>query len=286
MGLTYYVRADGSDLNDGLGPGVNHAFQTVQHALEIATVAGNDGNKIWIAPGSYNEFIDVGAKYYNDLTIEGDSSGIVFGVPRGTISLESYLFLTYGQNLNSVIRLKNLILYYLGVNNDTTETCDLFLTNIATTNDFNVDSSSCFVTMINCTTFGSYYCGDGVFTNCVAGNGFWVGLAQMHNCMSAYVYPLEGSTIENHIYEYPTWDGTLGREFYLASGSPGISSGMAVDGYSPDIYGYDRTSIPDRGAADVNGISIIQCKAIPISQFRNPQGLPFRLIPMRSVNLL
>jgi len=37
---------------------------------------------------------------------------------------------------------------------------------------------------------------------------------------------------------------------------------------------------------DPTMLQSVQCKAIPISALRNPQGLPFKLIPMRSVNPL
>jgi len=274
MGLIYYVSTDGSDSNNGLS--VNQAFQTITHAINIATNEGSFGNKIWIAPGIYYETVYNDYRVYNDLSIEGDSSGIIFGVPKDAINVGEIYFY-FGEATHSIVRLKNIMTGSIAIIAETQymenplETCDLYLTNFALGGNFGI-STWCSLIAVNCTFYGSCDCITGTFYNCIANAGFWVGETLLHSCFSPYIYPAEGYTIDNitvqnHIYNSAQFSNIEGREYLLAEGSPGIDSGMIIEGYSPDIYGNVRPQgiAPDRGVAESIAnptMTIVQCVAI------------------------
>mgnify|MGYP003320124114 CR=1 FL=1 len=64
-GNVYYVDANyGSDLNDGLGPGADHACKTLKYVLENKVDAKNGGDTVYAAPGEYKEGICTNSSTY------------------------------------------------------------------------------------------------------------------------------------------------------------------------------------------------------------------------------
>jgi len=278
MGLTYYVRTDGNDSNNGLGANVNQAFQTISHAVNTACDNNQSDNKIWIAPGNYNyEYIvTYGEEFFNNLAIEGNSDGTIFGVEKGLIHNIEMMQLNCGNYENNTITIKNIVITYSLVVNNWYETLNnnVTLINVLLKEgafELNVDNNNLITfTAINCSTasgMGNFNAGNGNVYNCAITSSFNVGLVNMYNCMCPTVNSLEGSNIVNHIYEYPQFVDKDNNDFHLIDGNIGIDSGMVVEGYSPDIYGNVRPqgTAPDRGVAESIAnptMTIVQCVAI------------------------
>lgn len=250
---TYYVRTDGDDANNGLGPEQENAFQTISHAINIAVANGANGIKIYIAPGTYSEYIQPsGYPHYNNLIVEGDTSGKLFDLSSGSV-IANYIYCNHGGGQDSVVTYKNIIVINsVYSSDDNGENCSLTLINIVTKNGgFYLNSDTTYVLAVNCTSWNGFFTGDGDFYNCITPYGFYPGLARIYNCMAPNVYPSSGSIVEEHIYESPQFIDRASNDFRLVEGSPGRDSGVEVENYSPDIYGGLRISTPDRGAAEV-----------------------------------
>jgi len=268
--LVYYVRTDGSDSNDGLGPGVDRAFLTPNHAISVIVNNGLASNKLWIAPGEYED-LSCPLKSFQtnnlpiNVDIEGDTSGIIFSIAAGLIIVGwVYLKSTACSNL----RLKNIVAFYSNIDMVfyTTPKSAVTIINCVT-----VDSEASFLmeacdyTVINCTAIGEgFYCYADAwnpgfatfkFYNCIAVEGFHsyeLDTVEYYNCMcptGGVVGP--GQIVENHVYAPPVFVDVLGGDYHLVAGSGGIGTGVVVEGYSPDIYGAERGILPDRGVAQV-----------------------------------
>ena len=79
---TYYVSTTGNDSNDGLGPGNDHAWKTVQKAV----ISTSGGDYVYIMPGTYTE--NGGSGYLNLGYVK--SGGVVTFQPyqSGTVNIQ------------------------------------------------------------------------------------------------------------------------------------------------------------------------------------------------------
>lgn len=262
---TYYVRVDGNNSNDGLGPGADRAFQAIDYAIEVSTISMLD-DVIYIAPGTYVGVVNPINAIPKNLKIEGNTKGDKFGVAAGIINIPNDFIINLQSGFGYKTTIKNIIVDYFNCGSDTLEQSNLELINIISRGSFYIDSSYIYLIAKNCTDtseFGGFYMGDGELYNCMA-KGFWPLVVQMYNCMGPNVYPDEGSTVENHIYDTPTFVDISNNDFHLTEGSPGIGTGVVVDGYSPDIYGVLRGTSPDRGAAQIGGEPLV-CEPLIIT---------------------
>jgi len=79
-GLTYYVRTDGDDANDGLSDDVLGAFLTIQHAVDVVSELDIHGMNlvIQLADGTYNEGVSlknvIGYAVEGNLIIKGNTA--------------------------------------------------------------------------------------------------------------------------------------------------------------------------------------------------------------------
>lgn len=186
-------------------------------------------------------------------------SGIIYIPNDFIINLES--------GIGYKTTIKNIIVDYFNCGVDTVEQCTLELINVVSKGSIYVDSNYVYLIAKNCTDvseFGGFYMGNGELYNCIA-NGFWPLVVQMYNCMGLNVYPDEGSTVENHIYDVPVFADVNNNNFKLVDGSTGIGSGITIAESSPDIYGNWRGNPPDRGAAEKNFLTPTAIEIVPKS---------------------
>lgn len=98
----YYVRTDGNNANDGLGPGTDHAWATITYA---ESQLSNGAHTVHIAAGTYDEDV-----YINGISGTDENNRIVF-VGAGSVYIDR---ITVGTYYNSgeanYITLSNLIL--------------------------------------------------------------------------------------------------------------------------------------------------------------------------------
>ena len=102
---TYYVRPDGNDSNNGLGPATNQAWQTIAKALG-ATGIGS-GDTLYIAPGDYRQAaqITVGGSYSVPTFVYGNPTASQFsGVTPGRVLITTRLLSDVGgSNVNQYL---------------------------------------------------------------------------------------------------------------------------------------------------------------------------------------
>jgi len=82
----YYVRASsGKDTNDGRSP--SKPFKTIGKAMATA----QSGDTVYIAPGTYKESMSTprGGDAGQQIRFVGDKTGVVFGVKKGTVRVQS-----------------------------------------------------------------------------------------------------------------------------------------------------------------------------------------------------
>ena len=88
---TYYVRPEGNDLNSGLGPATNLAWQTITKALGATGISS--GDTLYIAPGTYRNSsgYTLGGTYNTTTYIYGDPTGAQFsGIAPGIVKFSVY----------------------------------------------------------------------------------------------------------------------------------------------------------------------------------------------------
>lgn len=87
----YYVRTDGNDGNAGTGTGTGQAWATVSYALGASSPV-TSGDTVYIAPGVYRQTanITLSKSLSSTLTVTGDTSGVIFGVPSGEVRMTTY----------------------------------------------------------------------------------------------------------------------------------------------------------------------------------------------------
>jgi hypothetical protein len=88
---TYYVRLDGNDGNAGTGIGTGQAWATISFALGASSPV-TSGDTVYIAPGIYRQTanITLSKSLSSTLTITGDTTGVVFGLPSGEVRMTTY----------------------------------------------------------------------------------------------------------------------------------------------------------------------------------------------------
>ena len=101
----YYVRTDGNDLNTGLGPATNQAWQSITKALG-ATGIGS-GDTLYIAPGDYRQpvQITVGGTYTAPTFVYGNPTASQFsGITAGRVLITTRLISDTGaSNVNQYL---------------------------------------------------------------------------------------------------------------------------------------------------------------------------------------
>ena len=99
---TYYVRPDGNNANTGLGPATNQAWQTLAKALGATGISS--GDTVYIAPGSYNEYVTIGMTSATATTsVIGDPTASQFtGLSAGPVLWTVYNTLGASPSLISI----------------------------------------------------------------------------------------------------------------------------------------------------------------------------------------
>jgi len=87
---TYYVRTDGSDSNNGLGPASNQAWVSIGKALGATGISS--GDTVYIAPGRYYEIVTAGlTSPTSETRIIGNPTASQFsGVTAGIVRWTAY----------------------------------------------------------------------------------------------------------------------------------------------------------------------------------------------------
>jgi hypothetical protein len=120
VGSTYYVSATGSDSNDGLGVGNDHAWLTINHAAQVATA----GSTVYIEAGTYSGEITplnsgtagnpITYEPYNGGAVIINDNGLNLGGDGG-VYMNGLSYIVFGGNaLSNKITIENVDNYCYG----------------------------------------------------------------------------------------------------------------------------------------------------------------------------
>lgn len=103
--ITYYVRTDGSNTNDGSANDSTHAFLTIQHAIDMIPQIVNHTVTINVAQGTYDEACTISGFFgKGTINIYGDTTASTsFNVQRFVVVRNSLPIVLRGFNSTSTL---------------------------------------------------------------------------------------------------------------------------------------------------------------------------------------
>jgi hypothetical protein len=179
--ITYYVRKDGSDSNDGSANDAAHAFLTIQKAISVVPQIINHTVNIKVAAGTYAETVTV-TSYLGKgkLVLTGDAvtptnckvlNCIIQNITQISVDINGFEF-TSTTDSAVAIKYANYVSLYNCVSTS----------NVITPQKFGVDVSQMSGVYINACTMSNKYqalgCGYGsqLYSNTNTGTGNTIGL--------------------------------------------------------------------------------------------------------------